>query len=137
MKEILGDHHPTSLAALIIGGQFAGQIPKMLASVKQIDNLRRAREILIGQIPDPFGSITHHDLLFRPTPAALPRLQVDALAQLFRRFDRADVSSRIRIADGIALRGPCRLREGASQLALTRMRGLSCSLTLAAHSTTF
>jgi hypothetical protein len=54
----------------------------------------------------------------------LPRLQVDALAELFRRFDRADVSSRIGIADGIALLIPSRLGEDAPQLGLARVREL-------------
>src|SRR5436309_15274601 len=105
----------------------------MLASVKQIDDLSRAREVLIGQIPDPFGSIAHHDLLFRPAPAALPRFQVDTLAKLLRRLDRADVGGRVGIADGVALLIPSRLGEDASQLGLARMRGLPLCLALPTH----
>jgi hypothetical protein len=48
VEQVLVDRHSTVLGALVIGVQFAGQIPKMLASVKQVDNQRRAREVLIG-----------------------------------------------------------------------------------------
>jgi hypothetical protein len=57
----------------------------MLPGTIEID-LGRAWEALIGQIPNPFGSFAHHDLLFRPAPAALPSFQVDSLAKFFGGF---------------------------------------------------
>ena len=74
-----------------------------------------------SDVPDPFGSIAYHDLLFGAAPTALPCLQIEALSKLFRRFNRADVASRIGIADGVALLIPFGLREHASQLGLPRV----------------
>ena len=90
----------------MVGVQFAGQFPEVLSGVKKIDNLNCAGEMLIGNIPDPFRSIAHDDFLFGAAPAALPGFQIDALAELFRRFDGANVGSGIGIADGDSLPGP-------------------------------
>ena len=49
VEQVLVDHQPTVLTALLIGVQFAGQIPEMLARVIEIDDLSRAREVLIGK----------------------------------------------------------------------------------------
>ena len=63
----------------------------------QIHALYGGGEGLLRDIPDPFGSITHRDLLFRPAPAPLPGLQGEALAELFGGFDGAGVGGRVRI----------------------------------------
>src|ERR1017187_2093835 len=81
--------------------------------MKEIYDLNRAREVLSGNVPDPFGSIAHHDLLFRTAPTALPSSQIDALPKLFRRFNRADVGGRIEVADGVAFLVPSRLFQRA------------------------
>jgi hypothetical protein len=44
----------------------------MLASVIEIDDLHGTREVLAGQIPDPFGSVTHDNFLCRAAPATVP-----------------------------------------------------------------
>ena len=80
---------PGFLLHFVIGMQLARQIPEVLASVIQIDDLNRAGKVLLGEIPDPFGPIAHDDLLFRAAPAALPGFQVDALAKLFGGLDGA------------------------------------------------
>ena len=58
----------------------------MLTGMIKIDNLYRTGEMEIGLIPAPFSAIGYHNLLFRAIPAAIPDLQVKALAKLIRRF---------------------------------------------------
>src|SRR5450759_1124091 len=109
----------------------------MLAGVKEIDDLNRAEEVLRGDIPDPFGSIADHDLLFGAAPTALPSLQIEALSKLFRRFNRGNVGGRIGVADGIAFLVPSRLREHASQLGFPRVGRLPLRLARPSHSLLF
>src|ERR1022692_2840078 len=59
-------------------------------------------EVQLGVVPDPFGSVADHDLLFRTAPAALPRFQIDPFGKLFRGFNRADAGGRIGVADSVA-----------------------------------
>ena len=58
--------------------------------------------MLVGDVPNPLRSIAHRELLFRAAPTAIPGFQIDAFAELLGRFNRACVSGRIGIADGIA-----------------------------------
>ena len=51
------DNHPACLLSLLVGKQFAGQFPEVLSSVIKIDDLDRAGEMLIGDVPDPFRSV--------------------------------------------------------------------------------
>src|SRR3984957_18993405 len=87
----------------------------MLASVIEIDDLHGAREVLVGQIPYPFGSVTHDNFLCRAAPATVPGFQIDALSKLFGSFDGSCISSRIRISNGIAFFIPGSLGEDAAQ----------------------
>jgi hypothetical protein len=64
------DNHPAFLLSLLVGKQFAGQFPEVLSGVIKIDDLNRAGEVLIGNIPDPFRSIADDDLLFGAVPTA-------------------------------------------------------------------
>ena len=66
------NRQPALLFNLLVGKQFASQIPKVLSSVKEIDDLNGAGEVLIGNIPDQFRSIADDDLLFG---VLQPRLQ--------------------------------------------------------------
>ncbi|MEJ7606154.1 MAG: hypothetical protein WKF37_07765 [Bryobacteraceae bacterium] len=72
--------------------------------------------MLPGQIPDPFGSISHDDLLLRAAPAAIPGFEVKAFAKLFGGFDGAGVGSGRGVAQGVAIFIPSGLGEYASQL---------------------
>ena len=74
------ERDPGFLIPFVIGIQPASQLPQMLARMIEIDNLNRAWKVLLGKIPDPFGPITHDNLLFRSTPAALPGFHIDSLA---------------------------------------------------------
>jgi hypothetical protein len=69
------NHHPASLFGILIRVWFSGQLPAMLAGMKQIDDLNGAGEMFVGNVPDPFRSIADHDLLFHAAPAAFPSLQ--------------------------------------------------------------
>src|ERR1035438_3581417 len=127
------DKHPAFLLGLLVGIEFAGQVPEMLAGVIKIDNLNGPGEVLIGDIPDPFGSIADDDLLYGTAPAALPGFQIDALAELLGGLNSSDVGSRIGIADREALVIPGRLGEHASQLDFPRVGRLPLYLALAAE----
>ena len=64
-----------------------------------IDDLNRAREVLIGNIPDPFRSIAYGDLLFGVVPTALASFQIEAQTKLLGRFNRSNVGSRTGTAE--------------------------------------
>ena len=98
-QALLVDLHPGFLVRFIVGIQPARQLPEVLARVIEIDDLNRAGKMLVGQIPDPFGSVAHDDFLFRAAPAAVPGFQIDALAKLLGGLDGAGVGGRIRIAN--------------------------------------
>src|SRR4051794_41049124 len=53
--------HPGFLIRQVISVQLARQFPEVLTRVINIYNLNRARKVWIGEIPDPFGSIAHHN----------------------------------------------------------------------------
>src|SRR5215831_10782159 len=89
--------------------------------MEQIDDLNSAREVLSSNVPDPFGSIADHDLLFRAAPTTFPSFQIDTLAKFLRRFNGAHVRGRIGIADRIALLIASRLRERTPQLGFSRV----------------
>ena len=68
--------HPAFLLSLLVGKQFAGQFPEVLSGVIEIDDLNRAGEVLLGNIPDPFRSIAYDDLLLGTVPTALAGFQI-------------------------------------------------------------
>ena len=74
-QRVLMDNHPAFLLSLLVGKQFAGQFPEVLSGVIKIDDLNRAWEVLIGNMPDPFRSIADDDLLFGAAPTALAGIQ--------------------------------------------------------------
>src|ERR1022692_3365530 len=61
--------------------QPARDIPQVLASMVQIDDLGRTREMQVGVIPDPFGAVAHDDFLCRTVPAAIVCFPVEAFAK--------------------------------------------------------
>src|ERR1035438_7876996 len=52
-------NHPAFMLSLLVGEQLAGQFPEVLSGVIKIDDLNRAGEVLMGNIPDPFRSIAY------------------------------------------------------------------------------
>ena len=74
----------------------------MLTSVIQIDDLNRAGEILLGDVPDPFGAVADDNLLFGAAPAALPDLDVESFSEPLGILDGSGVSSGVGVANGIA-----------------------------------
>src|ERR1022692_3795367 len=125
--------HPACLLSLLVGKQFAGQFPEVLTCVIKVDDLNRAGEVLLGNIPDPFRSIAYDDLLFGAVPTALAGFQIEAQTKLLRRFNRTNVGSRAGIAEGKAFLIPCRLRKHASQLSLPRVGRLPFRLACSAQ----
>ncbi len=55
------------------------------------DNLNRAVDVFVGDVPNPFGTIADDDLLFRTASTAIPGFQIEPFPKCFCRFDRADV----------------------------------------------
>jgi tetratricopeptide (TPR) repeat protein len=86
-QALLVNLHPGFLAALVTGVQFAGDLPEVLARVIEIDNLNRAGEMLLGEVPDPLGPVAHHHLCFGATPAAPPSFQIEPGAKVFGCLD--------------------------------------------------
>jgi hypothetical protein len=129
---VLMGGHPAFLLGLPVGKQLASQVPEVLSGVVKVDNLNRAGEVLIGDIPDPFRSIADDDLLFGATPTSLAGFPIDAQAKLLCRFNRSHISRRTGIAEGEAFLVPGRLRKHASQLGLPRVGRLPFDLALAA-----
>ena len=127
------DNHPAFLLSLLVGKQFAGQFPEVLSGVIKIDDLNRAWEVLIGNMPDPFRSIAYDDLLFGAVPTALAAFQIEAQTKLLRRFNRTNVGSRAGIAEGKAFLIACRLRKHASQLGLPGVGRLPFRLACSAY----
>src|ERR1039457_576701 len=70
VQHVLVNHHPASLLSLLVRIQFVRQLPQMLTGVIKIDNLNGTGEMLFGNVPNPFRSIPHHDLLFRAALAS-------------------------------------------------------------------
>ncbi len=81
--------------------QKSSHFPEMLPGMKQIDDLDSAGKVLVGIVPDPFGSISDDNLLFGTAPATSPGFQIDPVAELGSRFNCACIGRRSRIADGI------------------------------------
>src|SRR5258706_9771261 len=99
----------------------------MLTCMIEIDDLSRAREVLIGDIPDPLGSVTDQHLLMRPAPAAFPGFGIDAGAERLGGFDCADISRGGLVSHRPAFLIGRGLREDASQFDLAGARRLSLS----------
>ena len=131
------DIDPILLLTLVMRVQVASQVPEVLAGVIEIENLNCAGEVLVGDIPDPYGAIADNDFLDRTVPASVPGFQIKAIAKLLGRFNRSDEGGRILVADGAAFLVPCGLREYASQLDLARVGRLPRNLALAARSFPF
>src|ERR1700693_2634889 len=105
----------------------------MLPSVVEIDNLNRAGKMMLGQIPDPFGTIGCDDLLLCAAPATSPSFQIEPLAKLFGGLNGAGVGGGIRVADREAFLVPRGLSEHTSQLGFSRMGRLAVRLALSSH----
>src|SRR5215831_14397252 len=99
----------------------------------EIHNLNSCGKMLASQIPDPLGTVSDHDFLGCPAPAALPGFNIQPLAKLFGRLDGAGIGGGVRIANRVAFFIPTGLREHTSQLGLASVRRLAVLLAFAAH----
>ena len=78
----------------------------MLPGMIQIHDLNGAGKVLVGQIPDPDGSVSKDHFDRGPLPASAPGLGIDAEAELFGGFDGSYIGGGVRVADGPALLDP-------------------------------
>jgi hypothetical protein len=108
--------------------QKSRQIPEVLAGVTQIDDLNRAREVLVCDVPDPLGPVADDHFLLGAAPASIPCLQEHTSAELGGCFNGSGVSSRIGIANSVAFLVPCSLGESASQFDFACLSGLALHL---------
>jgi hypothetical protein len=104
----------------------------MLAGVEEVDDLNRAREVLIGQVPDPFGAITDHDFLAGVAPAPFPGFHIQTIAELFGGFDGGHIGGGAGIASRVPLLIQASLGEDTAQLDLARARWLTGAFARAA-----
>src|SRR5205085_6216208 len=130
---VLLAHDPALLMDLIVGVKCTGEFPKVLTGVKKVHNRNGAGEILIGEVPDPFGPVADYDLLFGAAPTAFPGFQVNSFSKLLGSFDSAGVGGGIGIADGITFFVPFGLSERTSQLDLPGVSWFSGCLSLPAQ----
>src|ERR1039457_743147 len=130
---MLVDLDPGFLIGFVVGVQSARQLPQVLASMKQVDNLHRPWKIRLRQNSKTLGPHANDDLLCSATPSALPSLQIDSLAKFLRGLDGTGVGGGLEIADGVTFRIPFRLRRDAAQFDLPRMSRLPFGFALPAH----
>jgi hypothetical protein len=88
----------------------------------EIHDLDRARELSVGDVPDPYGPVGDDDFLAGSGPAASPGFAVNAAAELFGRLDSPRAGSGTLVAHWPALPISCGLREHAAQLDFPRVR---------------
>src|ERR1700680_4665112 len=69
-QALVVDLHPSFLLDFLVGIQLARHLPQMLASMVEVDNLNRVREVFGDQSPDPYGSITDDHLLLGAAPTS-------------------------------------------------------------------
>ena len=81
--------YPLLLTEHVAGVDQAGYVPKVLAGMEQIDDLNRAGKVPVRIVPDPFGTVADHNLLYGAAPAAVPGFQIDPVTELAGGFDRA------------------------------------------------
>ena len=98
--------------------------PWVLAGMKQIDDLDSAGQVLLCNVPDPFGSVRDHDFLFGARPTASPGFQINSVAELAGGLDRSCLGGGIGIANGIPFVIPRRLSKDAAEPHLAGVRRL-------------
>src|SRR5580692_4815217 len=103
----------------------------MLPGMIQIHDLNGAGEVLVGQIPDPHGAISHDHLESGPLPTSAPSLRIEAEGELFGGFDGSHIGSGIGSADRPAFRVHGGLREHAAEFTLAGAGALSLNPALA------
>src|SRR3954452_10465990 len=100
----------------------------MLAGVIQIDDLDRAGEVAVGEIPNSEGAISDHDLQIDVFPSSTQGFSIKAESKLLGGFNACSVGGGVRVANRPALvirRGLC---KHAAQFAFARVRILAFPL---------
>ena len=117
--------HPAFLRRRVVWIKQCGYIPQVLPGRIEIDDLDGAREVPIGEVPDPDSAIANDDFGRGPLPASAPSLGIYAVAELVGDFDGAHISGRIRIANGPAILIHGSLRKHAAEFAFAGAGSLS------------
>src|SRR5450631_1070804 len=92
----------------------------MLPGMIKIHDLNGAGKVLVGQIPDPDGSVAEDHFEFGPLPSSAPSFAIDAVAELFGGFDGTHIGGGIGVADGPSFVVHGGLREYATEFTLAR-----------------
>src|ERR1035438_2623843 len=99
--ETAGD--PLSETLAVIRKQLGRQVPQMLASMIEVDDLNGAWKVLIGEIPDPDRAVADHHLLLGPAPATPPGFGIESETEGFGGLDGGNVGCGALIAHGPSL----------------------------------
>src|ERR1700675_4761310 len=91
----------------------------------QIDDLNGAGKVLVGQIPDPDGSVSEDHFELGPFPSSTPGFGINAEAELFGGFNGAHIGGGIVVADGPSFVVHGALREHATEFTLARTGALT------------
>src|SRR5580693_8251007 len=91
-------YRPALLRSLVGGMELARQVPEMLASMIEVYDLNRSREVLIGNVPDPVRPIAHNYAYGGAVPTPVPRLGIDSQTKLFGGFNDTHIRGRVLIA---------------------------------------
>src|SRR5580658_1576591 len=87
--------------------------------------LNGAGKMLVGQIPDPNGSVADHYFELGPLPSSAPGFAIEAEAELFGGFDGAHIGGGIGVAEGPSFVVHGSLSEYAAEFTLARMGTLA------------
>src|SRR5450432_1270465 len=91
----------------------------------KIDDLNGAGKVLVGQVPDPDGSVADDHFELGPFPSSAPNFAIDAEAELLGGFDGAHISGGAGVADGPSFVIDGGLRKHTAEFTLARTGALA------------
>ncbi len=100
----------------------------MLAGVEEVNDLDRARKLLVGNVPNPFSAIAHHDFLVGLAPASFPGLYKQTFSEPSDGLDGGHIGGGSDIANRVSLLIQAGLGEHTAKLDLACPRGLALVL---------
>src|SRR5260370_41281764 len=92
IEPVLMGLDPSHFGRRVGGIQFGSQFPHMFASVVQIDNLNRSREMFLRDAPVVMLAVGQDHAVVRPAPASPIGFRVEGAAKLTGCLDAAQVS---------------------------------------------
>ncbi len=79
----------------------ASNVPQMVAGVEEVDDLYRTREVLAGNVPDPFNAIADDDFL-GVASSPFPGFHVQTFSKLFGRLNSSHIGGGCEIANRVS-----------------------------------